>query len=210
MIDCAWCPLPADDGPLCRGCLDASAADVAALPADWRALGALVPEQGGLQQRVSGSRAPSVPLDLLADELARSIAWTLGVWEPPVREACGLPPVPENVRPEILVHRAAGLLSARVSDFAALGDIWGYPEGLERGCVARRGLYGVSSCRRLHERAGYALGDVLPETHLPGLCGRCGAAALVQQPGAAPVECRHCGHLVDAGDYRTRLGLAAE
>jgi ribosomal protein L37AE/L43A len=211
VVECAWCPLPAEPGTaLCADCLAASAADIAALPADWAALGALVPWQGGPQQRVSGTRAPSVPLDLLADELARSIVWTLGVWEPPVREACRLPAAPEKCRPDVIVDRAASLLSWRLNDFAALGDTWGYPEGLSRGCVARRGLYGVSSLRRLHQRAGYALGDVFPTFALPGLCALCGAAALARQSGSDIVACRHCGHQVAAGDYRTMLGLAAE
>jgi hypothetical protein len=209
MIDCAWCPLPAADGnPLCPPCLAASAADIAALPGDRTALAAVAPEPGGPQQRVSGTRAPSVPIDLMADELARGIVWALGVWEPPVRELLGLPPVPEKVAPDVLTHRAATLLSCHVSDFAGMSARVGYVDGPERPSVARRGLYGVSRLRRLHQRAGFALDAGFPEIHLPGLCVLCGAAALAQPDGGGPVECRHCGHRVDADDYRTKLGLA--
>lgn len=211
MIDCAWCPLPAiEDGPLCLRCIADSAADIAALPADWAALSALVPQQSGPQQRVSGSRAPSVPIDLTADELARAIVWALGVWEPPVRELIGLPPVPEKVPPNVLTHRAATLLSCHVSDFAGMSARVGYVDGPERPSVARRGLYGVSRLRRLHQRSGFALDAGFPEIALPGLCVLCGAAALAQPDGGGPVECRHCGHRVDAVDYRTMLGLAGQ
>lgn len=208
IIDCAWCPLPAEPGgPLCPDCLDASADDIAALPADWRALGEITPEQGGPHQRISGTRAPSVPLDLEADALARGIVWALGVWEPPVRELLGLPPAPEEVAQDVLTHRAASLLSCHVSDFAAMPARVGYVNGPERPSVARRGLYGVSSMRRLHERARLILDDGVPATHLPGLCALCGAAALAQTAGSPLVECRHCGHRVGAGDYREMLGL---
>jgi hypothetical protein len=209
IIDCAWCPLPAEpDGPLCGDCLDASGEDIAALPADWAALSALMPQQGGPHEFVSGTRAPSVPIDLTADAVARAIVWQLGVWETPVRELLGLPPVPEKVPPDVLTHRAATLLSCHVSDFAGMSARVGYVEGPERPSVARRGLYGVSRLRRLHQRAGFAIDAGFPEIHLPGLCVECGAAALTQPDGGGPVECRHCGHRVDPDDYRERLGLA--
>lgn len=184
MILCAWCWRAArDDVPLCAAHLEAAARDVAALPGDFAALAYRVAPAGALRQRVSGSAEPSVPLDLLADELRRGIVWQLGVWEPPVREALGLAPEPERVSPARLVKRAASLLSANLSDFCRLPRVWGYPEGLDAGSVARSGLYGVSSLRRVHARARRAL-DL--DDQRPPLCRRCGLS------GVDPVECRRC------------------
>jgi hypothetical protein len=206
---CAMCRrAPSSDGPLCPPCRQMSAHDVAALALDFRDLGELVPGAGGLEQRVSGTRTPSVLVDLLADELARGIAWCLGVWEPPVREAAGLAPADESVTASRLVTRAAAVLSSRLSDFAALPDTWGYPDGLEGGCVARSGLYGVLSLRKLHTRSLAALGlATQAPMHLPGTCRRCEATALVRSFGEDFVQCRHCGLRLNAEEYRSLINL---
>jgi hypothetical protein len=206
MTGCAWCPLVAVDGPLCPDCRAAARRDIAALALDYRDLAQLRPVAGGPAQRVSGTRAASVPLDLVADALMRDIVWTLGVWEPPVREAAGLPAAPESgVRPGRLVNRACGVLSRRVVDFCRLGDVWGYPDGLDGGCVARSGLYGVASLRRLHARSLSVL-DLTPAiTRLPGYCGRCGTAALTRTAGTTRVDCGHCHHVITDDQYQNDI-----
>ena len=194
--------------PTLRWCFEASGRDVAALPLDFRDLGRLAPAANGPGQRVTGTFAPAVPIDLGADALQRDIAWLLGVWEPPVREAAGLPPAPElRIRPGRLVARAAAVLSAKLSDFLALGDTWGYPDGLEAGCVARSGLYGVASLRRLHSRAQWALGLTEPVTHVPGMCSRCGSSALTRTTGSDAVSCGHCGLWISDDEYRAYVGM---
>jgi hypothetical protein len=124
-----------------------------------------------------------VPIDLDADEVDRAIIWTLGAWEPPVREALGLDPAPERVHPDRLCKRAAGLLSANVRAFCALGPTWGYPDGLEGGCVAKSGLYGVLSAQRLHRWALRVLGLADPAPPRTATWAPLNADALVTTDG---------------------------
>jgi hypothetical protein len=205
---CASCrTLLADELPLCERCRPVAASDIAALAVDYGALAGLAPPRGAPAQRVSGTHTPSVPIDLAADALARDIAWRCGAWEPPVREAAGLPPAPERAPMARLVHRASALLSSSLSDFLALGDTWGYPDGIEAGCVARSGLNGVLSLQRLHRQAGWLLGLTAPATHLPGMCRHCGAQALTRPSGTDDVQCRHCRRTATVAEYRVDASL---
>jgi len=209
MTRCAWCPRPADDdGPLCADCRWLTRQELAALAYDVRDLALLAPPMLGPRQRVSGTHAPSVPIDLGADALIRAIVWRLGVWEPPVREAAGLPPAPESgIRPVRLADRAAKVLSNHVGEFLGLGPIEGYPDGPEAPCVARSGLYGAASLRRLHTRSLAALDRAPAAICLPGLCGSCGAPALTQLPGTARIDCGHCGAAISRQDYQDNILL---
>jgi hypothetical protein len=210
MIDCPMCgwTYPAGGAPVCPHCADVSAREIAALALDFRDLGRIIPGDNGPGLRISGTHTPAVPIDLSADEVRSDIVWTLGVWEPPVREAAGLDPAPElRIRPGRLVARAASLLSTRLSDFLTLGDTWGYPDGLEAGCVARSGLYGVLSCRRLHGRARHLLGLTAPRTRLPGACDRCGATAYTRDDGDDDVRCGHCATVITGDEYRAYVGF---
>jgi len=204
---CPWCPAPTTGHPLCDECRWLARQELAALPSDYRDLAALAPPGTRRSVRVSGTRAPSVPLDLTADALMREITWQLGTWEPPVREAAGLPPAPETgVRPARLVHRAAGLLSSHVDAFSRLGPTWGYPLGPTRGCVARSGLYGLARLRRAHALTLSVL-DLAPPpaTLVPGLCPRCRAPALTATPGTPGIHCAHCTEAITVDQYQNAV-----
>jgi hypothetical protein len=196
--NCALCRISLDDaGPLCPGCHRRAAAALGALGADVAELATLPAGAGACRERVSGSRSPTVPVNLDADEVARDIAWRCGVWEPPVREAVGLAPAPERIPLPRLTDRAAAVLSTSLSAFLALPPTWGYPDGLSGGCVARSGLYGALSLIRLHERARHlidgaeAAADAGTATRAPGRCRLCGTRALIRYAGA--VGCACCG-----------------
>lgn len=208
-LACATCadPAPADT-PMCERCRQRTGRELAALPSDVAALGAVVPLHGAPQPRVSGTHTPGVPIDLAADALSRAIVWRCAVWEPLVRHAAGLPWVSDQVAPARLVSRAARVLSSSLSDFLALPATWGYAEGPEAGYVARSGLSGVLSLRRLHQRATWLVGITRPSWHVPGLCRRCGAASLMQADRSDSVECGHCGRQTDADGYRKDLLMA--
>lgn len=203
---CLDCTQPSSGGlPLCDVCHDRTANELEALDADYVTLGALEPRHRGPQTRVSGTTTPGVPIDLDADEIARAIAWRCSVWEPPVREAAGLPPAPERGRPAVLVARASAVFAGSLSAFLALPPTWGYPDGPDGGCVARTGVQGALDLRRLHRRAVALVGIVRPAVHLPGVCRRCGATALLQADGGGDVECGHCGRRISPADYHTDL-----
>lgn len=205
-----WTPAEAGEGPLCEACLAATARDIAALPLDYRDLEQLLPRGAPPSEgRISGTAEASVPLDLHAEALQADIAWTLGVWEPAVREVVGLPPAPEfAVRPGWLVGRAASVLSVHVVALVRLGPFTAYHSGPEAPCEDVRGLYGAAELRRLHARATAALGLNRGAVRVPGPCGRCARAALEREPGSDRIRCRFCGMWITADDYEAYVGMA--
>lgn len=202
--------VPPGSAPWCADCLQATRRDIGALPLDYRDLAQLTPGIGvATEARVSGTFEPGAPIDLHAEALRADIAWQLGVWEPPVREAAGLPPAPEHaVRPGWLVGRAASVLQSHVATFVGLGPTWGYLDGPEAPCVELSGSYGAAALRLLHIRATAALGLTRSAVRVPGPCGRCGLSTLEREPGSDRVRCRFCGLWISADDYAAYVGMA--
>lgn len=205
-----WTPADAA-GPWCAACVRALARDVRALPLDYRDLEQLLPRIGAApaEARVSGTSALSVPIALHVEALQADIAWTLGVWEPAVREAVGWDPAPEvGVRPGWLVDRAARVLSAHADALTRLGPYSAYHDGPEAACVDLSGVYGAVALRRLHARSVAALGLSSRGVRVPGSCARCGRAALEREPGADRIRCRFCAMWISADDYAANVGMA--
>lgn len=197
-------------GPLCADCELDAAREVAGLGRDHDDLGALIARRDvACDVRVTTSGEPAVPLDLAVDALMRDIAWSLALWEDPVREAAGLTPAPTYpCRPAWTVGRALRVLTPRVSLLAALPAMWCYADGVDQACVERSGFDGLCALRRLHSRAFTVLGLSSPLVRLPGACPRCGTEALTRESAAeavnrihARVLCAHCGMKIEADAY---------
>lgn len=157
--------------------------------------------------RVKQVDAP-IPLRLNIDQLMRDIAWTLVVWELPVREHARLSPVAEkSVRPAVAVRRATTLLTAHYSVLLALGptDYIDYAHGLSTA----DGPDAIVALTRLHHlsRAAIGLNRIAEPRQLPCPAEGCGQYALVEEIGSggkgAPnaVHCTSCGWLTDADEY---------
>lgn len=176
---------------------------------DYRDLEQWLPRGGGgMSTRIAGTADPSTPMRLTVDELQRDIAWTLAVWEPPVREAARLSPERTvGVRPGWAVATAVDVIAPRVHLLAALPLTCGYADGLAAGPVERDGVYAVASLRALHRRAQSMLGLTRLVVRLPGGCSGCGATALERENGSDDVRCGHCGRRWSGEDYRRYVGL---
>lgn len=202
-----------DSGPLCEGCLNRAAYDIAELPRDYAALTAelLSPGRGGADVFVTGGDVDApVPLALAVDELQRDIVWTLTTWEPPVNELLRCPLyATAGLRPWRAVRLAAALLASHdgIRALAALPLTCGYADGLDAGPVERDGVYALAALRELHRRADRMVGATPLTRALPGDCRQCGAAALLHVDGAATVCCGACGRRESHDDYRYRVSL---
>jgi LSD1 subclass zinc finger protein len=198
------------NAPLCSGCLGRARADVAALPSDYRALAAeLLPAGRAGSARVTGGDEDApVPLALHIEALQRRIVWTLTTWEPPVREAAGLPAERSGpVRDAWAVSQAAALLAPRVDVFAALGPTWGYADGLDAGPVLRDGVYGLDTLCALHRVAEQVTGRARRTRRLPGECSGCRAWTLLREDGSDTVRCGTCQRRWTYDEYRQYVGL---
>lgn len=194
--------------PLCDGCLDVVGRDVRALVLDYRDLAQLLAPGAKARPVVSGTTDAAVPLDLGVDTLMRDIAWTLAVWEPPVREAAGLcPERVRGVRAGWAVATAVSVLAARIELLAGLPPTWGYADGLDAGPVERDGVYAAASMRALHRRARSALGLSRLVVRLPGPCSTCGATWLQRDPGEDGARCPVCNASWSGDDYAKYVGL---
>lgn len=200
---------------MCDGCLGRGRFDIEALRRDYAALTAELVPAGGRPRdaHVSGGDPDApVPLALNIDALQRDIAWTLAVWEPPVRELLGLDTPPAgNVRGSWAVGRGARLLARQVRALAALPPTWGYADGLDAGPVERDGVYAVASLRTLHGTAQRMLGATTAApltTSLPGSCPSCGATgSLLTADGSGRVLCAVCGAAHSRDEYRRSYGM---
>lgn len=200
-----------DEPPLCEGCLNRAAFDIAELPRDYGALTAeLVPGGRNGDVYVSGGDVDApVPLVLAVDALQRDIVWTLTVWEPPVNELLGCSIyATSGVRPARAVALAARLLASPegVRCLAALPVTCGYADGLDAGPVERDGVYGIASLRALHRRTEHMIGATRA---IPGHCTHCGARALLRDDGAQHVRCGVCDGRQSLDDYRQQVTLVA-
>jgi hypothetical protein len=206
-------PAPAaDHAQLCDDCLRLARRDVAALVWDYADLEHRIPAGGGgLNTRVSGHRDPPTPIDLGVDALQRAIAHTLTVWEPPVREAAGLPRErTRGVRPGWAVAAAAGVIAPRVALMSTLGPVSGFHDGWDAGPVDHTGLDGLAALRRLHGRSRAILGATRLVHRLPGACSGCGMEALRRQDGRETVYCAACARRWTWDDYRRYVGMVLQ
>jgi hypothetical protein len=194
---------------LCEDCLRLAQRDIAALVWDYADLEGRIPAGGGaLTTRVSGHRDPPTPIDLGVDALQRAIAFTLTVWEPPVREAAGLSRErTRGVRPGWAVASAAAVIAPRVALLSALGPLSGYQDGWDAGPVERTGVDGIGALRRLHGRCRAVLGTTRLVHRLPGSCSGCGMEALSRVDGRDTVHCGACARRWTYDDYRRYVGL---
>lgn len=194
---------------LCAECRIVAARDIWALKLDYRDLEQWLPRGGGAGgQRVAGTVDPPTPLRLTVDELQRDIAWTLGVWEPVVRELAGLAPERTiGVRQGWAVSTAVDVIAPRVRLLANVPLTWGYADGLDAGLVERDGLHAIASLRLLHRRARAMLGLSRLVVRLPGECSGCGAVALEREGGSDSVICGHCRRRWSEDEYRRYVGL---
>lgn len=196
--------------PLCPACCQRTGLQISALARDYADLeGELMPTQRGLGARsVSSGDDTGTPLAVGVEALQRSILWALTVWEPPVREAAGLPPErTRGVREGWAVAAAVRVLAPRVEVLAALGPTWGYAEGLDAGPVARDGIWAVGDLCHLHRQARTVCGLTRRTFHLPGECSRCGASALLRVDGADIIRCGRCDQRWTDDDYRQYVSL---
>jgi hypothetical protein len=196
--------------PLCGRCLSDAAAGITQLGRDYHRLGQeLTPSTQRSRYRLAHGDPDRVPLALRVEELQRAIYWALTVWEPPVREAAGLPPEQTRaVRDAWAVKVAGGVLTHQIAVLAALRPIWGYAEGLDAGPVERSGLDALRSFQQLHRQARAILGaGDDPLTWLPGTCPECDATALTQRHGIDLVRCQVCKATMPLHNYRRRIQL---
>jgi ribosomal protein L37AE/L43A len=195
--------------PICQWCADNAAADIAALPADYVDLKQDLERRCGMSEtKIARPNPTSVePIDLFVDELCADIAWTLTVWEIPVREAARLAPEARQVRPGVAVAAAAALLSTHIEVLAALPATVGYADGLAAGPVLRSGRDGIDALRKLHARARTRLGITLRVFRLPGDCSRCGRWALRRLDGSNTVWCDNCRQTWTYDDYCKYVNL---
>lgn len=197
------------DAPLCEACTDRARRDIEAMPALWWELAdELVPAQRGMRWRVDSSDDGRVPLALDIEALMRDVVQVLTVWEPPVREAAGLPPErARGVRDSWAVATAARVLAPRVPILASLPPTWGYGHGLDAGPVELDGLDAIEAFRRLRRRIKGVVGSRRLVHMLPGECSRCGAMALRRADGSETVYCGVCDQRWTWDDYRRYVGL---
>lgn len=208
------CPLDDGDdigpGPLCRMCMLRAERDIRALVLDYRDLEQILPRgtAPAAGTRVGGTSTPAVPVALHVDALQRDMVWTLGVWEPPVREAAGLSPEPTGrVRGGWAVTRAVSVIAPRVDVLAGLAPTWGFGDGLDAGPVLRDGVQAVMSLRSLRARARSVLGLSALTHDLPGECSTCGLSALRRDDGSDTVWCAGCEARCTYDDYVRYVGL---
>lgn len=206
-------PAPAAlNARLCDDCLRLAGRDIAALVRDYADLeGCLAAGGGGLSTRVSGHREPPTPIDLGVDALQRAIAHTLTVWEPPIREAAGLPRErTRGVRQGWAVATACAVIAPRVALMSTLGPLWGFQDGWDTGPVAYTGIDGIGALRRLHGRCRAILGATTLIHRLPGSCSGCGMETLRRDDGRETVYCASCGRRWTWGDYRRYIAMELE
>lgn len=172
-----------------------------------------------------GARSePPIPLRTDVDELARRIAWTLGVWELAVRDVAHLSQVPEPRFTYRDVARAAGILDKFYPVLLSLGPT-DYIDYDTQQPVTHDGPAAVVALADTHRQARAALGmakrrehrdlpcPAIPcETHTTLFCQRpgcantdtgCGLYTLGWTVGADEVDCRNCGWTYTLDDYAT-------
>lgn len=195
-------------GPLCVDCLTVAHREIRSLVLDYRDLAQRLVPTAGVGMRISGTPDPVAPMNLDIDALMSAIVWTLTVWEPPVREAARLPPMPDGaVRGGFAVASAVRVIAPRVDVLAALPPTWGFADGWAAGPVERDGVAAVDSLRELHRRARHVLGLTRLVHRLPGACSGCGLSALRRDDGSDTVRCDGCGRRWTHDDYQRYVGL---
>lgn len=204
---------PPHDGkcePICEWCATVAAEEINLLPVDYFDLKRDCARPAGFSETKIARPHPAgiEPIDLHSDELCADIAWTLTVWEPPVREAARLgAEAVRGVRPGYAVTVAARLLAAHVHVLAALPPQVGYADGLDAGPVLRTGRDGIDRLRALHARARTRLGVTRRIFQLPGECSKCARWALRRQDGGDTVWCAHCRQTWTYDDYCKYVNL---
>lgn len=196
--------------PICDDCAEAAAADIRLLPLDYFDLKRDCARPAGFSDvKIARPNATGFPpIDLFVDELCADIAWTLQVWEPPVREVIRAAPEPTTrVRPGWAVCVAARLLANHVRVLANLPATVGYADGLAAGPVTRDGRHGLDCLRTLHRRSRARLGVNRRVFRLPGDCSGCGRWTLRRADGGDTVWCDACKRAWTYGDYQRYVNL---
>lgn len=199
-----------DCEPICDSCAESAAHEIALLPLDYFDLKRDCARHFGTSDvKIARPYPRGVELvDLFVDELCSDIAWTLTVWEPPVREAARLAgEASTGIRAGWAVSVAARVLAAHVRTFAGLRAVTGYADGLAAGPVVRDGRDGIAALRALHARARSRLGLTRRVFTLPGECSQCCAWSFRRADGSDTVWCAGCGGRWTFDDYQRYVNL---
>jgi ribosomal protein S27AE len=164
---------------------------------------ALVPS-GGLSERVSGTRSPSVPLRLDVEALMRDLVGITAYWAAEVAAVVGLTTPPRRIdgvqraRDGWALTAACAMLRNRVSVLLALPPRW---INGEPGPVELDGGDGALELFTIHLRARRALGLTRLVHRFREPCPQCSAKTLTRPDGAETVMCASCGQALTMAEH---------
>lgn len=178
-------PVLTADG-VCEVCRRQVERDLLGAPILYTQLHLALSPGSSVDERVSGSRTPPLPLRLAILHAGEVLVASLGRWEHAVRQAEALSVPAGPTRDGFLLTRAVAVLSPRV-DIACRVS----PEGSPRPLVEPP-QGGASELARITVVSRRLLGLTKLVHRLSAPCPGCGMLALNREDGSALVRCGHC------------------
>lgn len=202
------------DQQLCASCLRLLEEAIRSLPEDNVHLH-LCPQNTnqGMQERVSGTREPQVPIRLDVHVLMDEIEHETACWAESVAEALGSVLDTQRTRdsrPGVRLQRACSLLTNALSTLLELPEV--EHASWAKGTPAvrhRTGIDGANVLIELHNRALQMSGKARRSYRLPEPCPRCEHDALQYEENSAIVTCAACREQYGGDEYRAMCLLGA-